>query len=53
LVDVVVLVGVVVVEHDVQLAARVRAGDAFEEVEELGLAVAVIAAVGDLAGRDL
>src|SRR3954471_853415 len=44
------LVGVVVVEHDVQLAARVSAGDKFEEVQELGLAVAVVAAVGDLAG---
>ena len=52
-VDVVVLVGVVVVEHDVQPAARVGLGDELEEVQELGLAVAVIAAVGDRAGRDL
>ena len=51
-VDVVVLVGVVVVEHDVQPAARVGLGDELEEVQELGLAVAVVAAVGDLAGGD-
>jgi hypothetical protein len=44
---------VVVVEHDVQPAARVGVRDAFEEIEELGLAVSVIAAVGDRAGRDL
>lgn len=52
-VDVVVFVGVVVVEHDVQSPARVGARDELEEVQELGLAVPVIAAVGDLPGRDL
>ena len=51
--DVVVLVGVVVVEHDVQPAARVGLRDQFEEVQELGLAVTLVAAVGDLAGGDL
>src|SRR3954454_12410635 len=53
LVDVVVLVGVVVVEHDVQRAARVSARDLFEEVQELGFAVAVITAIDHAAGRDL
>jgi hypothetical protein len=36
LVDVVVLVGVVVVDDDVQLAAGVGAGDLLREVQELG-----------------
>jgi hypothetical protein len=44
---------VVVVEHDVQPATRVGLRDSLEKVKELGLAVAVIAAVGDRAGRDL
>ena len=52
-VDVVVLVGVVVVEHDVQSPPRVGLGDELEEIEELGLAVAVIAAVSHRASRDL
>jgi hypothetical protein len=37
----------------VQLLARVGLGDELEEVQELGFAVAVITAVGDLPGRDL
>jgi hypothetical protein len=52
-VDVVVLVGVVVVQHDVELATWVGLGDLLEEVEELGLAVPVVALVGHLAGGDL
>jgi hypothetical protein len=48
-----VLVGLVVVEHDVQPPSRVGLGEEVEELEELGLAVAVIAAVGHRAGRDL
>ena len=53
LVDVVVLVGVVVIEHDVQSPARVGLGDQLEEVQELRFAVTVMATVGDLTGRDL
>jgi hypothetical protein len=53
MVDVVVLVGVVVVEHNVQPAARAGLGDEIEEVQEFGLAVAVITAVGHRARRDL
>jgi diadenosine tetraphosphate (Ap4A) HIT family hydrolase len=52
-VDLWVLVGVVVVDDDVQLAAGVGLGDLLQEVAELGLAVPVVARVGDLAGRDL
>ncbi len=43
----------VVVEHDVQPAAGVGFRDELEEVQELGFAVPVVAAVGDLPGRDL
>jgi len=52
-VDLGVFVGVVVVQYDVQLPARVGGGDLLEEVEELGLAVPVVALVGHLAGSDL
>jgi hypothetical protein len=48
-----VLVGVVVVEHHVQLAAGVGLRDLFHEREELGLAVTFVAAVGDPLGGDL
>ncbi len=48
-----VLVGVVVVEHHVQLSTRVGLGDLAQEVAELGLAVPVVALVSDLAGGDL
>ena len=41
--DLVVFVGVVVVQHDVQLAAGVGLGDLLQEVEELGLAVPLVA----------
>ena len=51
--DVGVLVGGVVVHHDVQLAARVGLGDLLEEAQELVVAVPRVAGVGDLAGRDL
>ena len=40
-------VGVAVIAYHPQLAARVGPGDGLEEVEELGFAVPVIAAVGD------
>jgi hypothetical protein len=45
-----VLVGAVVVDHDVQLTARVGAGDLAEEGQELGVAVAGVAGVDHLAG---
>ncbi len=48
-----VFVGAVVVAHDVQLAARVGLGDLLEELEELAVAVVLVAGVGDLAGGDL
>ena len=47
-----VLVRGVVVAHHVQLAARVFLGDLLEELQELGVAVPVVAGVGDLAGGD-
>ena len=46
-------VGAGVVEHDVNPASRVGLGDEFEEVQELGLAVTVLAAVGDRSRGDL
>ena len=49
-VDLGVFVGVVVVHHDVQLAPRVGLGDLLQEVQELGLAVPVVALVDHLAG---
>src|SRR6476620_10505721 len=52
-VDVGVFVRVVVVADDVQAATRVGPGHDLEEAEELGLAVPLIAAVGDRAGGDL
>jgi hypothetical protein len=51
--DVGVVVGRVVVDHDVQFAARIRLGNQFQELEELDAAVARVAGIGDLAGRDL
>jgi hypothetical protein len=51
--DVVPLVGVVVVEDDVQLAPRVGTGDLVQEGNELGRSVALEAAVGDPPGGDL
>ncbi len=48
--DVLVLVGVVVVQDHVQLPARVSPGDLLEEVEELGLTVPVVALVGHRTG---
>jgi hypothetical protein len=51
--DVVVLVGVVVVEDDVQLPSGVGSRYATQEVEELGLAVPLVAPVGDLPGGQL
>ena len=47
------LVRAVVVADDVQLDARVGLRDEFEEVQELDVGVPVVAAVGDLAGREL
>jgi len=44
--------GVVVADH-VQLPAGVGPGDEFEEVQELGVGVPVVAPVGDFAGGDL
>ena len=52
-VDLWVLLGVVVVDDDVQLAAGVGVGDLLQEVAELGLALPFVARVGDLAGRNL
>ena len=52
--DVRVVVGGVVVGHDVQLHSRVCLSDRFEEGEELAVAVPVVAGVGgDLSGGDL
>jgi hypothetical protein len=51
--DVGVLVGGVVVGHHVHLDPGVGAGDLFEERQELGVGVPVVAGVGDLAGGDL
>jgi hypothetical protein len=48
-----VLVRPVVIDHDVQLRARVGLGDLLEELEELGVAVPRVAGVGHLAGGDL
>jgi hypothetical protein len=48
-----VLVGAVVIHHDVQLAARVSPGDLAQEPEELFGTVAGIAGLGHLAGGDL
>jgi hypothetical protein len=47
------LVGAVVVEHHMELSARVGAGDELEEGQELGVSMPVKAAAGDLAGGDL
>src|SRR5512135_3850433 len=44
------LVGGVVVDHDVQFAARIGAGDLLEERQELLMAVPVGAGLGNLAG---
>jgi len=48
-----VLVGAVVVDDDVQLPSRVAAGHLLQKVQELLVAVMVVAAVGDLARRHL
>src|SRR5680860_1812613 len=48
-----VRMGAVVVDDDVELSARVGPRDLFEEVEELLVAVALVAGVGDPAGGDL
>ena len=45
--------GGVVVHDQVQLALGVGAGDLLEEAQELLVAVARVAGVDDLAGRDL
>ena len=47
------LVGGVVVDHDVQFAPRVGLGDLLEEPQELLVAVPVVAGVDHLAGGDL
>ena len=51
--DVGVLVGGVVVAHDVQLDSRVGLGDLLEEGQELLVGVLLEAPVGDQPGRDL
>jgi hypothetical protein len=51
--DPLVLVGGVVVQHHVQLPARVGRGDLLQERQELGVAVPGVAGVGHLAGGDL
>jgi len=43
---------VVVVEHDAEFILGIALRDFFEEIEELGLAVPVVAAVGDFASSD-
>jgi hypothetical protein len=48
-----VLVGGVVVQHDMQLTARVATGDQLEEVQELAVPVVGLAGVGHLPGGDL
>jgi hypothetical protein len=48
-----VLVGGVVVGDDVKLHAGVGLRDECEEVEELGVGVALVALVGHFPGRDL
>jgi hypothetical protein len=48
-----VLVGAVVVQHHMELATRVGAGDQRKEGQELVVAVAVKATAGDLAGGDV
>ena len=47
--DLGVLVGVVVVAHHLQLSTRIGARHGLEEVQELGFAVPVVAAVDDMA----
>jgi hypothetical protein len=51
--DVVVLVGGVVVDDDVQLPTRIGLRDLLEECEELFVAVPRVAGVGHFPGRDL
>ena len=46
-------VGAVVIHDHVQADPGVCLGDLFHEVQELFVAVPVVAAVGDLAGGDL
>ena len=53
LLDVGVVVGRVVVDHDVQLPAWVGLGDHLEELQELDATVAWVARIGHFAGRDL
>ena len=47
-----VLVGGVVVYHDVQFAPRVGLGDMLEELQELVVSMPRVAGIGHLAGRD-
>ena len=47
------LVGVVVIEHHVQLTSRVGLRDLTHEDQELGLAVPLVTGISDLAGRDV
>jgi hypothetical protein len=51
--DVGVVVGGVVVDHDVQLLIRICLGDHLEELQELDATVAWVARIGDFAGRNL
>jgi hypothetical protein len=45
-----VFVGAVIIQHDVQLATRIGLGDLLKEPQELLVAMARVAGVGDLAG---
>ena len=47
------VMGGVVVQHEVQLTPGIGAGDLLTEHQELGVAMSIEAAVGDLAGGDL
>ncbi len=51
--DIGVLVGGVVVAHDMQVLAGVGGGDLVQEAQELAMAVAGVAGVGDGAGGGL
>src|SRR5918995_7305471 len=47
------VMGGIVVQHQVQLTPGIGAGDLLTERQELGVAMSIEAAVGDLAGGDL